>query len=437
MDCGRRAPPPADDAPLVSILVPARNEARNIEAVRALAAGAGLPELRVDRARRSLGRRHRRASCAALGLSDDGSRRVLPGEPLPGGLDGQRLGLPPALARGRGGVSFFHRCRHRPRAGHGLGGGGLRARRSRGSALRVAAAGDGDVGREAHHPDDPAARHGALSALARALSATHPHLAARLPASRARTLGAANGQFMFFTRAGLRPIGGHAALRDHLVEDVALGRAVAARMGEGMRLLNCESLRLFDLPDVSLIRGGVGGFHEEYARGLRGFAGRISRHRRDADRAAFCCRLSSLFPRSGAPAHRRAGRVIYPHPRHAHGALPHLVAELRSCIRSATRWRSAIGLNSWRRLATQGVTGKAASISGRHRLACGSLAFRRISRNVPSGSCASAANRARISMSLQRPNFILETKFLTRSRRVLPRLRLPRHRLLQLPPAER
>ena len=70
-----------------------------------------------------------------------------------------------------------------------------------------------------------------------------PHLAARLPAFLRRSLGAANGQFMFFTRRGYDRIGGHAALHDHLVEDVALGRAVAERMGEGMRLLNCDALR--------------------------------------------------------------------------------------------------------------------------------------------------------------------------------------------------
>ena len=46
----------------------------------------------------------------------------------------------------------------------------------------------------------------------------HPHLAARVPAFLRRGLGAANGQFMFFTRAGYERIGGHAALHDHLVE---------------------------------------------------------------------------------------------------------------------------------------------------------------------------------------------------------------------------
>ncbi len=57
-----------------------------------------------------------------------------------------------------------------------------------------------------------------------------------------RNIGAANGQFMFFTRAAYEQIGGHAAVRAHVAEDVTLGREVSARMTEGMRLFNCDSL---------------------------------------------------------------------------------------------------------------------------------------------------------------------------------------------------
>jgi chlorobactene glucosyltransferase len=56
-------------------------------------------------------------------------------------------------------------------------------------------------------------------------------------------LGGANGQFMFFTRDAYNRIGGHAAVKSHVVEDVALGREVASRMGEGMRLINCDSVQ--------------------------------------------------------------------------------------------------------------------------------------------------------------------------------------------------
>jgi chlorobactene glucosyltransferase len=57
-------------------------------------------------------------------------------------------------------------------------------------------------------------------------------------------LGAANGQFLLFRRAAYEALGGHEALRDHLVEDIAFGRRVASRTGEGMRLFNADGINL-------------------------------------------------------------------------------------------------------------------------------------------------------------------------------------------------
>ena len=57
-----------------------------------------------------------------------------------------------------------------------------------------------------------------------------------------RGLGVANGQFMFFSRSAYVRIGGHEAIRAHVVEDVTLGREMAARMPEGERLFNCDAL---------------------------------------------------------------------------------------------------------------------------------------------------------------------------------------------------
>jgi chlorobactene glucosyltransferase len=59
-----------------------------------------------------------------------------------------------------------------------------------------------------------------------------------------QTLGAANGQFMLFRRDVYETIGGHEAVRDHLVEDVALGRLVAGRTADGLKLVNCDGSRL-------------------------------------------------------------------------------------------------------------------------------------------------------------------------------------------------
>ena len=58
-----------------------------------------------------------------------------------------------------------------------------------------------------------------------------------------RGMGVANGQFMFFTRAAYLRIGGHEAVRAHVVEDVTLGREIAERIPEGERLFNCDALQ--------------------------------------------------------------------------------------------------------------------------------------------------------------------------------------------------
>ena len=62
--------------------------------------------------------------------------------------------------------------------------------------------------------------------------------------NRLAAMGAANGQFLLFRRAAYGVLGGHEALRDHLVEDIAFGRRVASRTGEGMRLVNADGIDL-------------------------------------------------------------------------------------------------------------------------------------------------------------------------------------------------
>jgi chlorobactene glucosyltransferase len=75
---------------------------------------------------------------------------------------------------------------------------------------------------------------------------TRPGLAARIPRRILRAWGGANGQFVLFSRPAYDRIGGHAAIRYHIVEDVALGREVASRIPDGMRMLNCDGSRLID-----------------------------------------------------------------------------------------------------------------------------------------------------------------------------------------------
>lgn len=75
---------------------------------------------------------------------------------------------------------------------------------------------------------------------------SRPRLASRVPPGLLRSWGSANGQFLLFTRAAYERIGGHSAICNHIVEDVALGREVARRFPDGMRLVNCDASRLID-----------------------------------------------------------------------------------------------------------------------------------------------------------------------------------------------
>lgn len=72
----------------------------------------------------------------------------------------------------------------------------------------------------------------------------YPELRQLVPAWLRRRLGAANGQVMFFSRSGYDAIGGHESVRNHLVEDIALGRAVASQIKEGLWWVNCDASNL-------------------------------------------------------------------------------------------------------------------------------------------------------------------------------------------------
>jgi chlorobactene glucosyltransferase len=78
-------------------------------------------------------------------------------------------------------------------------------------------------------------------------------------------LGAANGQFLMFRRTTYEALGGHEALRDHLVEDIAFGRRVASRTGEGMRLVNADGIGLLKCRMYT----GFDGVWEGFSKNLR------------------------------------------------------------------------------------------------------------------------------------------------------------------------
>ena len=353
----RAAGPFGPDAPLVSILVPARNEALNIGACAGSLLVQDYPNYELivldDHSEDGTGEVLR-----GLGVSESGKRaRLLRGEALPSGWGGKNWACHQLSQQARGAFLFFT---------------------------------DADT---THAPGTAAAavayalrtRADLVSAWPRLVTVTwsekliipmilllgmmvYPHwlvmliqgsprLNARLPAKGRRGLGAANGQFMFFTRSGYERIGGHAALRDHVVEDVALGRAVAARMHEGMRLRNCESLRF------STCR-----MYRSFGEVWEGFTKNI-RPAFEASLAGFLAIGAMQFGCFLLPCVLLFLPVAHKPLIAAEVALIYLIRLLLT-LRFRTSWLGcalhpighalalAIGVNSWRRSAGGGVTWK-------------------------------------------------------------------------------
>lgn len=349
-------PPAPGAAPRVSILVPARNEAHNIEPCAASLLAQDYPDFELlvldDHSEDGTGDLVR-----ALGFRAAGSRRVIPGAPLPAGWTGKNWACHQLAQAATGEFLFFTDAdtTHAP--------GTL-------SATVFAAR---------------ATRADLLSAWPRLITKTwsekliipmilllgmvlYPHwlvvlgqrfprLAKLLPKPARRALGAANGQFLFFTHAAYERIGGHAALRDHLVEDVALGRAIAERMGDGLRLVNCDALRFStcrmyrSFPEVW--EGFTKNLRAAFERSLAGFL-TIGAMQTCGFLLPF---IFVFFVEAARPLVIAQLVVIY-------------LIRVALTLRFRTSWLScalhplaeilalAIGLNSWRRLATTGVRWK-------------------------------------------------------------------------------
>jgi chlorobactene glucosyltransferase len=233
---------PGAEAPLVSILVPARNEAHNIApCVRSLLAqdypfcellvlddhsGDGTAEI-----------------VRGLGVSERGSvARLLQGQPLPDGWTGKNWACHQLSREARGIYLWFTDAdtEHAPGTVSALVAYAERRRADLVSAwpqLRTETWSEKAVLPMILLLGVSLYPHWLLLLLQR-----FPRIAARLPRRVRRGLGAANGQSLFFRRAAYELIGGHAALRSHVVEDVGLGREVATRIGDGLRLFNCDAL---------------------------------------------------------------------------------------------------------------------------------------------------------------------------------------------------
>ncbi len=228
---------PGEDAPLVSVLVPARNEALRIGPCASSLACQRYPNFEVlvldD---------HSEDGTAGvlrdLGYSDDPSARlrILTGQPLPAGWTGKGWACHQLAAAAKGEYLLFIDAdtEHAPQM--------------LASTVAMARETGADL----------------LSAWPRLLAFTwsekailpmlhvafvyYPHALwewiqstperlQSVSAERRRAMGAANGQFIFFRRTAYEQVGGHADCRSHMVEDLALGRATARA---GLRLVNCD-----------------------------------------------------------------------------------------------------------------------------------------------------------------------------------------------------
>jgi len=71
-----------------------------------------------------------------------------------------------------------------------------------------------------------------------------PWLARVLGSKLLALCGTATGQFLLFRRQSYFKMGGHRAVREHLVEDISLAREIAKRIPDGWRLVTCDGTGL-------------------------------------------------------------------------------------------------------------------------------------------------------------------------------------------------
>lgn len=231
----RRPPshPSRQTAPLVSILIPARNEEHRLPACLDSLLAQDYPNLEWI----VLDDNSTDATSAVVQtrMEQEPRLKLIQGEPLPDGWTGKSWACWQLAARAQGDLLLFTDADtwHHPSS--------------------VSAA----VAELQHRRADllslwPRQRTGSWSEML-ILPFVHVLILLFLPQwlpFKHRSLGVANGQFVLFRRTAYEAIGGHQTVRSHLVEDVALGREIKTRgfrlvNGDGSRLIQCRMYTRF------------------------------------------------------------------------------------------------------------------------------------------------------------------------------------------------
>ena len=360
------------EAPLVSVLVPARNEAPRIAACLQSLLRQDYPNYELivldDHSEDETGR-----IIEGLGFELDpgASRRLLAGEPLPLGWTGKAWACHQLAAAARGDYLLFTDADtvHEPTAlgacvGH-----------AQATNAGLLSAWPHQVTRTwAECAVIPlvyvlllgALPHGILIYLQR-----RPDKARQGQRAWLRALGAANGQYMLFRRDVYELIGGHAAVRDHLVEDVLLGRLVAERTGEGIKLINCDGSKLVHCRMYE----SFADLWEGFTKNLRPVFLRVEIFLLAlwtvASRGIVLPFYPGVFTRAQWPlvvAAGAAGRLALRDSRDTDGAFPHFVAGSLPASRGA----SALAADCAKQLALERAEGRHLERTGLHDVGGGS-----------------------------------------------------------------
>ncbi len=266
-----------DEAPLVSVVIPARDEARNIERCLRSVLASTWPALEVlvvddhstDGTAAIARRVAQQASAAsAAGVLVDPSRptrpvhrtvKVISAPALPAGWFGKQWACHTAAQVARGGILLFTDADtwHGPE----LLARAIRAMGDRDAAL-LTVAGHQELGTFWEKVVQPSvfallhSRYGGLEAMSRS----------RRPINKI-----ANGQFLLFPRDWYERVGGHAAVRDHVAEDLLLAQRVTALGGAMHMVLAKDHLSTRMYTTLREIRRGWG--KNVFAGGLETFPG--------------------------------------------------------------------------------------------------------------------------------------------------------------------